>query len=156
MKALLVLHPILQLKYYIWTTDALSGSNGKLFASSDMEYSFNTDYWNYRSDGKTVTLGTISLDKSYSYIKILHESTIFYINSYYSSNYEQLDFPDKDIIINNNDLYKITDDIYRVYDAFLSVSFSGKTVTIQSGFGSADQASINGKAYCRIALECYI
>lgn len=34
MKALLVLHPILQLKYYIWTTDASSG-NAETFYTSD-------------------------------------------------------------------------------------------------------------------------
>lgn len=136
-------------------------NNGKTFSKS-MSYSFSTDYWNYRKSGKTVTVGTITLDSaSYSYIEIISNSTDFYIESYWpgseDSTRQEIRFPDKNIIINNGDAeYKVTGSLYRVYGGFISVTYSGATVTIKSGFSGADQADVSGQCYCLLAFKAYI
>lgn len=136
-------------------------NNGKTFSKS-MSYNFGADYWNHRGNGKTVTVGTITLDSaSYSYIEIISNSTDFYMDSYRTgyedSSRQEIRFPDKNVIINNGDPeYKVTGSLYYVYGGFISVTYSGATVTIKSGFRSAEQADVSGQCYCLLAFKAYI
>ena len=127
-----------------------------------MSYNFGADYWNHRRDGKTVTVGTITLDSaSYSYIEIISNSTDFYMDSYWPNNEDstrqEIRFPNKNVIINNGDPeFKVTGSLYEVYGGFISITYSGTTITIKSGFDSAEQADISGQCYCLLAFKAYI
>ena len=130
--------------------------NGAVFSKS-ASYDFGADYWNYRESGKTVTLGTVTIDSSYSYIEVTN-STNYYMNSIngYTDASAEIRFPDKNIIITKGNEYKVTGSLASVYGAFIKISYIDTTVSIISGFSSAAQTSISGKSECYLVFKAYI
>lgn len=130
-------------------------NNGSPFNLSG-SYNFGADYWNYRGSGKTVTIGTIEIDSSYSYIEIL-SSTIFTMNSSdRDNNTGSISFPSTGITITKGNEYKVTGSLVYVYGAFIKVTYSGTTVSAIAGFSSAAQVSLSGGSNCQLAFKAYI
>ena len=91
------------------------------------------------------------MDKSYSYIVLNANSSVFTAVNSASDNPGTLNFfPGGDITITNGNNKKVSSDIGYVYGAFLNVTVSETSVTATGGYNSAAQ---NSKLTCYITCQ---